>query len=88
MKKTTLTIVLLWIVLAAVAANIVMTVKFRSEHETKPSLPCAAIPTQFVMEYPDCTDKLLRSMNVTKLKIRSVKQSGRFGSGYGSNTTQ
>ena len=88
MKRETLAIVLLWIVLAAVAANIAMTLKFRSEQETKPSLPCAAIPTGFVMEYPDCADKLLKSMNVTKLQIRSARHPGRFDSGYGSETIQ
>jgi len=87
MKKTTLVIVLLWIVLAALAANIVMTLKFRSEQDAA-SLPCAAIPTRFVMEYPDCADKLLRSMNVTKLQIRSTRQPGRLSSGYGSETIQ
>ena len=88
MKRETLAIVLLWIVLAALAANIVMTLKFRSELTSKPSLPCAAIPTQFVMEHPDCADKLLRSMNVTKLQIRSTRQPGRLNSGYGSERIQ
>ena len=88
MKKTTLAIVLLWIVLAAVAANIVMTLKFRSEKETKPSLPCAAVPTRFVVEHPDCADKLLRSMNVTKVQIRSAGRPGGLNSGYGSERIQ
>ena len=71
MKKGTLAVVLLWIVLAAVAANMVMTLKFRSELTSTPSLPCAAVPTRFVTEHPECADKLLRSMNVTNVQIRS-----------------
>ena len=74
MKKATLTIVLLWIVLAAVAANTVMTLKPRSSQSCDASLPCAAIPTRFVVEHPDCADKLLRSMNVTNVRVRSVAE--------------
>ena len=74
MKKATLTIVLLWIVLAAVAANTVMTLKSRSSQSCDASLPCAAIPTRFVMEHPDCADKLIRAMNVTNVRVRSVAQ--------------
>jgi len=32
-------------------------------------LPCRAVPTRFVMEEPECADKLLRSMNVTNVRI-------------------
>ena len=74
MKKATLTIVLLWIVLAAVAANTVMTLKPKSSQSCNASLPCAAIPTRFVMEHPDCADKLIRSMNVTNVRVRSAGQ--------------
>ena len=88
MKKTTLVIVLLWIVLAAVAANMVMTLKFRSELTSTPSLPCAAVPTRFVMEYPECADKLLRSMNVTKVQIRSIEQPSRLEPADDSKTIQ
>lgn len=34
-----------------------------------PSLPCAAIPTQFMMQDPACAQKLLEAMNVTKFQI-------------------
>ena len=78
MKKATLTIVLLWIVLAAVAANTVMTLKPRSSQSCDASLPCAAIPTRFVVEHPDCADKLLRSMNVTNVRIQPVGQAKFF----------
>ena len=36
-------------------------------------LPCGAIPIGFVMEEPECADKLLRSMNVTNVRILSPK---------------
>jgi len=32
-------------------------------------LPCKAVPTRFVMEEPECANKLLRSMNVTNVRI-------------------
>ena len=32
-------------------------------------LPCRAVPTRFVMEEPECANKLLRSMNVTNVHI-------------------
>ena len=33
------------------------------------SLPCAAIPVRLVMEDPVCADKLVRSMNITNVRI-------------------
>jgi hypothetical protein len=36
------------------------------------SLPCEAIPTQYVLEEPECADKLLRAMNVTNVRVRSA----------------
>ncbi len=33
------------------------------------SLPCAAIPVRFVMDDPVCADKLVRSMNITNVRI-------------------
>ncbi len=35
----------------------------------RPSLPCAAIPTQFMMQDPACAQKLLEAMNVTNFRI-------------------
>lgn len=35
----------------------------------RPSLPCAAIPTRFMMEDPACAQKLLEAMNVTNFRI-------------------
>ena len=36
-------------------------------------LPCGAVPTRFVMDEPECADKLLRSMNVTDVHILPLK---------------
>jgi hypothetical protein len=36
---------------------------------SKGSLPCGAVPTRFVIEEPECADRLLRSMNVTNVHI-------------------
>lgn len=33
------------------------------------ALPCGALPAQFVIEEPDCADKLLRFMNITNVHI-------------------
>lgn len=33
------------------------------------SLPCEAIPVKFVLENPECADKLLRAMNVSNVRI-------------------
>ena len=36
------------------------------QHE---SLPCKAVPVEFVIEEPECADKLLTSMNITNVRI-------------------
>jgi hypothetical protein len=33
------------------------------------ALPCAAVPTRFVLEEPACAQKLLESMNVTNVRV-------------------
>lgn len=37
--------------------------------DQKRSLPCSAIPTRFVLDDPECADKLLRAMNVTNVRV-------------------
>ena len=32
-------------------------------------LSCAAIPTKLILEDPECVDKLLRAMNVTRVRV-------------------
>ena len=36
-----------------------------------PTLPCSAIPTRLVLEDPACAQKLLESMNVTNVRVKS-----------------
>lgn len=36
------------------------------------SLPCAAVPTRFVMESPECAQLLLEAMNVTNVRVYSA----------------
>jgi hypothetical protein len=43
--------------------------KCQSTYKKQGPLPCAAIPTQYVIEEPEYTNKLLRSMNVTNVRI-------------------
>jgi hypothetical protein len=33
------------------------------------SLPCQAVPIRFVMDEPECADRLLRSMNVSNVRV-------------------
>ena len=37
-------------------------------------LPCAAIPTRFVLEEPACAQKLLESMNVTNVRVSAAQK--------------
>ena len=34
--------------------------------------PCQAIPTKLILEDPQCADKLLRAMNVTRVRMSSM----------------
>lgn len=56
--------------------NIVMTAKLlmnmpesSQDSGQRDVLPCRALPAQFVIEEPDCTDKLLKLMNITNVHI-------------------
>ena len=81
--KWTAAFVALAVILCGVAANVALTLHVQSECTTlqdetpkddqvrRPALPCAAIPTRFVSEQPDCVNRLLEAMNVTNLRIVS-----------------
>ncbi|GMU20508.1 MAG: hypothetical protein AMXMBFR13_06050 [Phycisphaerae bacterium] len=43
--------------------------ELREAKDKRSDLPCAAIPTRFVLDEPECADKLLRVMNVTNVRI-------------------
>jgi len=74
-KEIVLIVLLLVLVLIGVGADIVITFKAKPPTPVRSSLPCAAIPTRYVMEYPECADKLLQAMNVTNVRIRPVETS-------------
>lgn len=73
-------VVMMSCVLVLLTVNLFMTSTLFLNVKESPStvhardpLPCGAIPTRFVMEEPECADKLLRSMNVTNVRILSPK---------------
>ena len=68
-KQTLWMMVLLVLVLIGVAADILLTLRTQPASRARPSLPCAAIPTRYILQYPDCADRLLRAMNVTNVRI-------------------
>ena len=59
--------VLLVLLLIAAMADVMIRLLLLAE-EKKPSR-CLAIPTRFILEYPECADKLLQAMNVTNVHI-------------------
>jgi hypothetical protein len=75
-KKWGLHTLLMVRILVLVIVNLIMTMRLAFDTRAsaarvvkQPSLPCGAIPTRFVMEEPECADRLLRSMNVTNVHI-------------------
>ena len=74
-RKNTWNAALLLLILLGLVANIIMTTKLSGKVDTvalcikKKSLPCAAIPIRYVMDEPQCADKLLLAMNVTNVRI-------------------
>ena len=77
-KRFVSIVILLVLILFGVVADIMISLMAIPSMPARSSLPCAAIPTRYVMEYPDCADKLLRVMNVTNVRIRSVETSNLF----------
>ena len=80
-KETRWHIVLLVLLLVAMTVNIVITIKSHWPVACESSLPCSAIPTRFVLEHPDCADKLVEAMNITKVHIVALSKSTP-GQGY------
>jgi hypothetical protein len=69
---------MLLLVLLGSVANILFTLQlreqvrsFREVKQRSSELPCAAIPTRFILDDPVCAQKLLTAMNVTHFKILS-----------------
>lgn len=47
--------------------------RLESCQNQRESLPCQAVPIGFLMDEPECTDKLLRAMNVSNVHILPVE---------------
>lgn len=66
---------LIVLILVGLSIDIAMTARLNGKLNTaalcvkKKFLPCAAIPTRYVIQEPECADKLLRTMNVTNVRI-------------------
>jgi hypothetical protein len=65
-KKSKWVVVLLAFVFAALIVNAVIMLRFV---RSKASKPCLAIPTRFILEYPECAEKLVRAANVSNVRI-------------------
>jgi hypothetical protein len=79
-KKWGLRTLLMVGIVVLVIVNLMVTIRLAVDTRAsaarvwkQPSLPCGAIPTRFVMEEPECADKLLRSMNVTNVRVLPSK---------------
>ncbi|MCK4342529.1 MAG: hypothetical protein KAY37_12490 [Phycisphaerae bacterium] len=43
--------------------------RLTDDRARKGTLPCAALPTRFVLESPECAQKLLDAMNVSNVRV-------------------
>ena len=68
-KETVWIVILLVLILAGVIADVLLQLRHEPNQAAKPALACQAIPTRYILEYPDCADKLLRVMNVSNVRI-------------------
>jgi len=78
-RESRLRTVLVLCALVVVIVNLVMTIRVAADIQVlvgdewkRSPLSCRAIPTRFVMDEPECADKLLRSMNITNVRVLSV----------------
>jgi hypothetical protein len=72
------------LILIALIVNAVMLMRIHHElagleyrSASARDLPCAALPTRFVLESPECAQKLLEAMNVTNLRVHSANATPR-----------
>lgn len=70
-ERTILIVILLIVILLAVVADI--TIRVLPSAESKQQSRCLAVPTKFIMEHPDCADKLVQAANLTNIRIVSPK---------------
>jgi hypothetical protein len=64
-EKKRMIIVLLVMVLLVVVADIAIRLLPPAKQQSR----CLAVPTKFIMEYPDCANRLLEAMNITNVKV-------------------
>lgn len=74
--RTRIVVVIAALILLAVMANVLLTVRLAARIDTRPVcpeppryLPCGALPMRLIHDDPACTNKLLQVMNVTNVHI-------------------
>ena len=70
----TICILVLLVINMVMMAKLLMNIQqspLYSEHHD--ALPCRALPARFVIEEPECADKLLRLMNITNIHILTAE---------------
>ena len=72
-KKSKGVIVLLVLVLVALIVSAVLMSRFMQSMASK---PCLTIPTRFILENPECAEKLIQAANVSNVRIVSLGASG------------
>jgi len=74
-KKVALQKILMVCIVVLLVINILLSAqglkRLKSCQNPRESLPCQAVPIRFVMDEPECTDKLLRSMNMSNVRVLS-----------------
>ena len=76
-KKEAFQKILIICIIILLVINILLTAQslktLKSCQNTQKSLPCQSLPIRFVMEEPECAEKLLRSMNVSNVRVMSYE---------------
>jgi hypothetical protein len=68
-KRIKLIVILLIVILIAVMVDITIRVLPSAKPKQQPR--CLAVPAKFIMEYPDCANKLVQAANLTNIHIVS-----------------
>jgi len=77
-RQSTLALILsvLVLILLGLVVDVVMTHRLSAAVRSTPACPapprqlaCPALPLRFIADHPICADKLLRSMNVTNVRV-------------------
>ncbi len=65
-EKSKWVMALLVLVLTALVVNAVIMLRCVRARASK---PCLAIPTRFILEYPECAEKLVHAANLSNVRI-------------------